>query len=93
MKDRPDLQILTFNIDEELGLVAPFLKENGYTLPVVSARSFVNGLLDMVAVPQNWIIDPKGVWRWMQLGFNGADATWSDEMIQQLESVKSSEER
>jgi len=33
------LQILTFNIDEDLGLVEPFMKEKGYTFPVMPAFS------------------------------------------------------
>ena len=39
-KDRSDLALFTFNIDEELGLVEPFLKEHNYTFPVAPAYSF-----------------------------------------------------
>jgi thiol-disulfide isomerase/thioredoxin len=46
VKDRSDLQILTLTIDEDLGAVAPFMKEKGYTFPVLPAYSFVTGLLD-----------------------------------------------
>jgi hypothetical protein len=28
-------------------------------------------LLDGFAIPQNWIVDPKGVWRWTQIGYGG----------------------
>ena len=40
-KDRTDVQILTLTIDEDVGLVAPFMKEKGYTFPVLPAYSFV----------------------------------------------------
>jgi thiol-disulfide isomerase/thioredoxin len=87
VKDRADLQILTLTIDEDLGLVAPFMKEKGYTFPVLPAYSFVAGLLDLVAIPQNWIVDTKGEWRW-----TGApavsDAEWEAAMLKQLESAK-----
>lgn len=88
VKDRSDFQILTFNIDSELGLVAPFVKDKGFTFPVLPAYSLVTGLLDSVAIPQNWILDPKGAWRLTQLGYDASDAQWADTMIGKLESVK-----
>src|SRR5208283_217665 len=39
VKGRSDVQVLTFNIDEDLGLVAPYLKDKGYTFPVLPAYS------------------------------------------------------
>jgi thiol-disulfide isomerase/thioredoxin len=90
VKDRPGLQILTLNIDEDLGLVEPFMKEKGYTFPVMPAFSYVTTLLDGFAIPQNWIVDPKGVWRWTQIGYGG-EPDWIDVMIQRLEMVKKSE--
>lgn len=90
VKDRSELQILTFNIDEDLGLVEPFMKEKGYTFPVLPAFSFVTTLLDGFAIPQNWIVDPKGVWRWTQIGYGG-EPDWIDVMIQRMQMVKKSE--
>ena len=88
VEGRKDLEIITFNIDEELGLVDPFLKEHGYTFPVLPAFNFVLGLLDSVGIPQNWIIDPAGEWRWTQFGYRSSDENWVESMIQRLESVK-----
>ena len=88
VKDRADFQILTFNVDEDLGLVEPFMKEKGYTFPVLPAYSLVLNLLD--GIPQNWVVDPRGAWRWTQLGFGG-EPDWVGDMIQRLESVKKSE--
>jgi hypothetical protein len=74
-------------VDEEVGLVAPYLKEKGYTFPVLSAFNYVNGNGLGGAVPQNWIFDQKGVWQWDQLGYAG-DANWEDDMIKRLESTR-----
>jgi len=87
LKGRTDLQILTFTIDEDLGAVAPFMKDKGFTFPVLPAFSFVTGLLDAVGIPQNWIIDTKGVWRWTGSP-DVPDAEWEDAMLRQLESAK-----
>jgi thiol-disulfide isomerase/thioredoxin len=90
LKDRSDVQLLTFDIDEDLGLVAPYLKDKGYTFPVLPAYSLVNNLLDgNVPIPQNWIVDPKGKWLWTQFGF-GAEDNWAQVMTQKLESAKTS---
>jgi len=87
VKDRGDLQILTLTIDEDLGAVAPFMKEKGYTFPVLPAQTFVTGLLDNVSIPQNWILDPKGVWRWTGQAA-GSGAEWEAAMLKQLEAAR-----
>ena len=92
VKDRTDLEIITFNVDEDLGLVQPFMKERGYDFPVLVAYNFVEALLDDLSIPQNWIIDPEGRWRWTQLGSDVDDPKWVESMIRRLESVKGSEE-
>jgi len=90
IKDRSDLQLLTFNIDEDLGLVAPYVKEKGYTFPVVPAYSTAVTLLDGYAIPQNWIVDPTGRWRWRQIGWSaGSDAEFEKKMLEHLDSARS----
>jgi thiol-disulfide isomerase/thioredoxin len=86
-KGRSDIQVLTFNIDEDLGLVEPFMKEKGYTFPVVPAYSYVVNLLDGYAIPQNWLLDPKGQWTWTQIGY-GSDDAWVTDMLAKLDAVK-----
>ena len=68
IKLRDDVQVVTFNLDYETGRVAPFLKEHGYTFPVLLAKDYVDGLLGEYAVPQNWILDVAGNWRWQGEG-------------------------
>jgi thiol-disulfide isomerase/thioredoxin len=87
-KGSSDIQILTFNIDEDLGLVEPFMKEKGYTFPVVPAYSYVVNLLDGYAIPQNWVLNPKGQWEWTQVGY-GSDDAWVKDMLAKLDAVKS----
>ena len=86
-KDRSDLLVLTMNIDEELGLVEPLIKEKGYTFPVLLAYTFIHRLLDSVGVPQNWILDRQGKWQWQMLGFNSMEVDWEGATLAKLESV------
>jgi len=88
-KGRSDIQILTFDIDEDLGVVEPFVKEKGWTFPVLPAYSTVVSLLDGFAIPQTWLVDTHGVWQWKQIGFSGgSDADFSKEMMDRINAVK-----
>jgi thiol-disulfide isomerase/thioredoxin len=89
-KDRSDIQILTFDLDEDLGVVAPYLREKGYTFPVLPAFSTVVSLLDGFAIPQTWLVDTHGVWVSKQTGFGGGnDADFEKEMLQHIDAAKS----
>ncbi len=79
---------MTMNIDEELGLVEPFLKEKGYTFPVLPAYAFVHELLESVGIPQNWILDTQGKWQWVQMGFNSSETDWEGTVLAKMEAVK-----
>jgi hypothetical protein len=49
-------------------------------------------LLDGFAIPQNWIVDPHGMWRWKQVGYGGeSDADFEKEMLARFESTKTSQ--
>jgi thiol-disulfide isomerase/thioredoxin len=85
---RSDIQVLALDIDEDVGQVAPYIKEKGYTFPVIPAYAFVNDSLDRyVPIPQNWIIDGNGKWQWTQFGFDAND-NWAQVIRQKLESAK-----
>lgn len=89
VKDRSDIQVLTFDIDEDLGQVAPYLKDKGYTFPVLPAYSTVVSLLEGVAIPQNWVVDPQGKWRWKQIGYaTESDADFEKDILARVGSAK-----
>jgi len=88
-KDRSDIQVLTFDLDEDLGVVAPFVKEKGFTFPVLPAFSTVVSLLDGFAIPQTWLVDPHGVWQWKQIGWGGgSEADFEKDMLQRVDAAK-----
>jgi thiol-disulfide isomerase/thioredoxin len=87
-KDRPDVQVISFNVDEDLGLVDPFMKEKGFTFPALAAFSLFRGTLDGYGIPQNWLVDPKGNWIATQIGFDSADTDWVNSMRKRLDAAK-----
>ena len=68
-------------------MIEPFLKQHGFSYPVLPAEGFVTKMLDLVYIPQNWIVDPKGEWRWTGQPAV-AESEWEAAMLKQIESVK-----
>jgi hypothetical protein len=83
--------VVTFNLDENPGLVQPFLEEHEYKFPVLLAHSFLSAMLDRIGIPQNWIVDPKGKWVSTDLGF-GSENNWEGTVVRRLEAVHASSE-
>jgi thiol-disulfide isomerase/thioredoxin/tetratricopeptide (TPR) repeat protein len=82
-KDRSDVVVLSLNVDDEVGLVEPFMKEKGYSFPVLLAASYANSVAGPLGIPQNWIVDRAGIWQWQQLGYDG-DPNWEQSMLEKL---------
>ncbi len=89
IKDRGDIQVITLNVDEDVSLVEPFLKENKYTFPVMLAKSFVDGFAGPIGIPTTWIADTGGTIRFEVLGFGGDSGQWLDQTLKQFENVSS----
>lgn len=87
IQGRSDIQIVTFNIDSEIGDVAPYIAKNKYTFPVLLARDYVDDFLPQVSIPRNWVVDETGKLQWEQIGF-GPDETWADTTLAKLEQPK-----
>lgn len=87
IKDRKDIQIITFNVDDNIGLVGPFLKQNNYTFPVIPAEFLVHSLVPSLGIPLNWIADTNGVVRLEKVGFGGEEK-WADEVLEIIEKAR-----
>jgi thiol-disulfide isomerase/thioredoxin len=71
LKDRKDIAVLTFNIDENPGLIGSYMREHNLTFPVILAEDYVNSTMKVETIPRNWIIDAQGVLRFeRQAGFD-----------------------
>jgi thiol-disulfide isomerase/thioredoxin len=82
LKDRRDVALLTFNVDDNPGVISPYMRERGFTFPVVLARDYVDQVMKVEAIPRNWIIDSRGVLRFeRQAGF---DDTFVKDTIEAL---------
>ncbi len=86
-KNRPDVQFLSLSIDENPGLIGPFLKENKYTFPVLPAYSYATDTLHVNGIPQNWIVAADGVVRLKGLGYDSSEK-WEQGMTDAVEKYK-----
>jgi thiol-disulfide isomerase/thioredoxin len=86
IKDRPDIAVVTLNVDDNVGLIAPFVAENKYTFPVILAAAFFDKL-GIQNMPTNWIVDDRGIVTLEATGFDASRGdTWIDAVIAQLEA-------
>ena len=77
---------LSLNIDDNPGLIAPFLKEQKLDLLVIPAHDYVSGTLNVNGIPQNWIVDSKGVVRLKGIGYDATEK-WETGMKNAIEKV------
>jgi hypothetical protein len=89
MAERKDTQLVTFNVDENPGVVQSFLKEHQYKFPVLLAHSFTNANMDRLGTPQNWVVNRQGKWISTLTGFS-SENNWEISVIRRLEEVHNS---
>ena len=85
-KDRPDVVVTSFNVDDDLTKVAPYIKENRFTFPVVLANDLADAYLSVVFIPQTWFVDSEGKLRWIWEGYGGGPK-WEETMAEKLDEV------
>ncbi len=81
------MQFLTLNMDQNPGLIAPFLGEHQLSLTVLPAYSYVNDTLKVYGIPQNWILDGKGIVRLKGTGYDSTEK-WEAGMAEAIEKVQ-----
>jgi thiol-disulfide isomerase/thioredoxin/tetratricopeptide (TPR) repeat protein len=89
LKGRSDVQVLSFNVNENPAEIAPYIKKNGYAFPVIPAQPLVENMLPNVSIPRNWLVDRKGALVWESIGYGAGDTTWEKRMLEMLEQVVS----
>jgi hypothetical protein len=60
-------------MDENPGLIEPFLNENKLNITVIPAYNYVTDTLKVMGIPQNWIVDSSGVVRLKGIGYDSTE--------------------
>ncbi len=74
-------------MDENPGLIEPFLKEHQLRLAVLPASSYVQDTLKVFGIPQNWVVDADGVVRLKGIGYDPTEK-WEEGMVDAIEKHK-----
>ena len=89
LKGRDDIRIITFNTDDNPGLIEPFLKEKKFTFPVLPAQALVDKIVPSLSIPRNWIVNRDNVMKLEGVGFGvSLSENWTDKMTETIASVK-----
>ncbi len=81
----PDLAVRVVSLDENRGVVVPFLSAKGYVFP--AAFGPASWLGDAVSgVPVTWIVDPAGQIVRERVGF-AAEPDWVEETLEEMRRV------
>ena len=88
-KDRPNVQFLSLNMDENPGLIAPFVSEHNLSMTVLPAFTYVTQTLKVDGIPQNWIVDSSGVIKLKGVGYDSTEK-WETGMKDAIERVTAS---
>ena len=84
--------ILTLNVDENPGMIGPFMEQNRYTFPVLPAQSYVERMLPGLGIPRIWLVSPSGMLRMELTGFGAQDyQSWKEEVAKMVERVRSAD--
>jgi thiol-disulfide isomerase/thioredoxin len=88
IKDSKDLTLITMSVDEEAGLVAPYMTEHKYTFPVLFGSDVVKAVNghDGFGIPQNWFVTPAGKLETIQSGYGG-DPDWQTIILGKLQEL------
>jgi len=74
-------------MDENPGLIAPFMTEHQLTLTAVPAYTYVTQTLKVNGIPQNWIVDTGGAIRLKGIGYDSTEK-WEQGMKDAIEKCK-----
>lgn len=87
VKNRSDIAVLSFNVDEDLGKVAPYMRKKRYSFPVIPAAELVESVKPNLTLPQNWLVSPAGKLEWEQSGYSVNETKWRDGIIAKVEEL------
>jgi hypothetical protein len=76
-------------MDDDRQKLSAFMKEKGYTFPVLIGKSYVDKLLPHPRLGQDWIVDKTGTIRLQRATFiiRGREQAFVDEAVYKLTQV------
>jgi thiol-disulfide isomerase/thioredoxin len=86
-QERKDVQVITLNMDDNPGLIEPFLRQHKYTFPVLLAKDYADASFQILGIPTNYLADSTATVKLEYVGFGGNGDDWIKKMLSGLESL------
>ena len=77
LKDRPDVQVVSCNTDDNPETARQFLRRNGYEFLVILAKNLAEDLMPYFSIPRTWVIR-NGAIALESVGFGNDGDRWID---------------
>jgi hypothetical protein len=84
LKGRPDALLLTVSLDEDPAAVPKFMKERGYSFPVLNGTEWHARLKSTHVMGETWYVDPDAHLRLVRVAVPYDEATWVGEALEKL---------
>jgi thiol-disulfide isomerase/thioredoxin len=86
LRGKKSAVLLTLNVDDNVGVIAPFVAEHAMKMPVLLADHFFTDNATERAIPQTWIFDGNGVLRRELVGYE-PDAPFVEDALKAIGEV------
>ncbi len=86
LRDSGGMAVITLNMDENTGLIEPFMKEHNFTFPALPAFEYVRGQGLNSGLPSTWIVGTDGTILEQRVGAGLSDH-WLDDMVAQMQKA------
>jgi len=84
-RERNDIAILAFNVDDDPKAMTTALRELKVSIPSIAARDFAYSIVPAMALPANWIITPGKTE--MFEGNDGSHEAWLQSAVIAIEKA------
>ena len=84
-----DVQVITFNVDDDEALARAFVQQKHFTFPSLIAERFFHQNFRDLGTPLTWVVDATGIIRIETWGFSGDGEKWTAQTLSKIERVKS----
>jgi hypothetical protein len=83
LKDRADVQVISFDTDENPATAKQFMVAAGYRFSALSAKNFAEDLMPYFSIPRTWIIRDGVIVQELE-GFGGDGDQWVERLAAQV---------
>ncbi len=79
--------VITLNIDDEVGMVEPYMKDNKFNFPTLLAQTYAEQQ-GVNSIPRNWVVSSDGKVMFEGIGFDNDGEGFLKKALDVIDKVK-----